>query len=114
MLADLGERFQDAVQAFCDARARQQQKQIEASAGAGSYVNEWDCQGQTTQEWSVESSYIPADPGAVEIINVAKGMCLDVRGAFPFNATPIDIWPCVGSANQKWTLEYLGFTLETA
>ena len=30
MLADLGERFQDAVQAFWDARARQQQKQIEA------------------------------------------------------------------------------------
>jgi hypothetical protein len=84
------------------------------SAGAGSYVNEWDCQGQSTQEWSVESSYIPADPGAVEIINAAKGMCLDVRGAFPFNDTPIDIWPCVGSANQKWTLEFLGFTLETA
>jgi hypothetical protein len=30
VLADLGERFQDAVQAFWDARARQQQKQIEA------------------------------------------------------------------------------------
>ena len=30
MLADLGERFQDAVQAFWDARDRQQQKQIDA------------------------------------------------------------------------------------
>ena len=81
-------------------------------AGAGSYVNEWDCQGQITQRWYLQSW--PGDPGAVEISNSSTGMCLDVLGAFPFNDTPIDIWPCVGSPNQKWTLEYLGLTLETA
>jgi cytolethal distending toxin subunit B len=82
-------------------------------ADAGSYVNEWDCQGQDTQKWDVES-WGTTDPGAVEITNWTTGMCLDVRGANPNNGTWLDIWPCVGSQNQEFTLQYLGFTLETA
>ena len=83
------------------------------NAGAGSYVNEWDCQFQNTQRWDVQS-WGSSDPGAVEITNRSTGMCLDVRGASPNNGTWLDIWPCAGSENQKFTLEYLGFTLVTA
>jgi hypothetical protein len=69
-------------------------------AGAGSYVNEWDCQGQDTQKWDVES-WGTADPGAVEITNWSTGMCLDVRGANPNNATWIDIWPCTALTTRS-------------
>jgi hypothetical protein len=79
------------------------------NATAGSYVNEWDCQGQPTQKWDVLDW--TADPGAGALRNVYTGECMDVRGNGTSNGTGIDIWPCTGTDNQKWTLEYLGFSL---
>jgi hypothetical protein len=74
-------------------------------AGAGDYVNEWDCQGQPTQNWVVRSW--PDDPGAAEIQNSYTGLCLDVFGEGTGNGTWTDVWTCTGHDNQKWTLEYL-------
>jgi hypothetical protein len=31
--------------------------------------------------------------------------CLDLAGGSTANGTPIDIWDCVGNANQKWTYD---------
>jgi hypothetical protein len=81
------------------------------NARAGDYVNEWDCLGQSTQEWAVE--YWARDPGAAAIVNVSTGYCLDVFRDGTGNGTWTDIWPCTGHDNQKWTMEYLGATLTT-
>jgi hypothetical protein len=82
------------------------------NARAGDYINEWDCLGQSTQEWSVR--YWSSDPGAAAIVNVSTGYCLDVFRNGTGNGTWTDIWPCTGQDNQKWTLQYLGSTLTTA
>lgn len=81
-------------------------------ARAGDYVNEWDCQGQTTQNWDVE--YWTSDPGAAAISNTYTGWCLDVFRGGTGNGTWTDVWPCTGAQNQRWTLEYLGSELATA
>jgi cytolethal distending toxin subunit B len=81
-------------------------------ARAGDYINEWDCLGQRTQEWSVR--YWTNDPGAAALVNVSTGYCLDVFRNGIGNGTWTDIWPCSGQNNQKWTLEYLGYSLATA
>ncbi|TMK45715.1 MAG: hypothetical protein E6G66_12570, partial [Actinobacteria bacterium] len=83
------------------------------SAGNGDYVNEWDCLGQSTQQWRVFPW--PGDPGAVGIYNVSKNDCLDVFRNGTGNGVWADIWPCKRSdnENQKWTLQYLGYSLQT-
>jgi hypothetical protein len=80
-------------------------------ARAGDYVNEWDCLGQRTQEWAVH--YWATDPGAVAIVNVSTGYCLDVFREGTGNGTWTDVWPCSGHDNQKWTIQDLGATLTT-
>jgi cytolethal distending toxin subunit B len=79
----------------------------------GDYVNEWDCLGQSTQRWSVFPW--PGDPGAVGIYNVWTHDCLDVFRNGTGNGVWADIWPCKQSdnENQKWTLQYLGYSLQT-
>jgi hypothetical protein len=82
------------------------------SAGNGDYVNEWDCLGQSTQQWGV--SAWPGDPGAVGIYNLKTRDCLDVFRNGTGNGVWADIWPCKRSdnENQKWTLQYLGSSLQ--
>jgi hypothetical protein len=74
-------------------------------ARRGDYVNEWDCQGQRTQQWLLTTW--PGDPGAVEVVNTNTGYCLDVLGNRTGNGPWADIWTCSGASNQKWTLQYL-------
>jgi cytolethal distending toxin subunit B len=84
------------------------------SAGNGDYVNEWDCLGQSTQQWGVFPW--PGDPGAVGIYNVKTRDCLDVFRNGTGNGVWADIWPCKGSVdneNQKWNLQYLGYSLQS-
>jgi hypothetical protein len=83
-------------------------------AGNGDYVNEWDCLGQSTQRWGVFPW--PGDPGAVGIYNVKTNNCLDVFRNGTGNGVWADIWPRKGSndnINQKWTLQYLGYSLQS-
>jgi cytolethal distending toxin subunit B len=83
-------------------------------AGNGDYVNEWDCLGQSTQRWGVFPW--PGDPGAVGIRNLKTNDCLDVSWNGTGNGVWADIWPCKGSndnINQKWTLQYLGYSLQS-
>ena len=82
-------------------------------AGNGDYVNEWDCLGQSTQQW--DPFPWPGDPGAVGIYNLKTHDCLDVFRNGTGNGVWADIWPCKQSdnENQKWTLQYLGYSLQT-
>jgi cytolethal distending toxin subunit B len=79
------------------------------NAGNGDYVNEWDCQGQYTQEW--DFGIWRPDGGALGIYNIKTNDCLDVLGNKTGNGVWVGIWPCAGTDNQKWTLEYLGYSL---
>ena len=82
-------------------------------AGNGDYVNEWDCLGQSTQQW--DPFPWPGDPGAVGIYNPKTHDCLDVFRNGTGNGVWADIWPCKQSdnENQKWTLQYLGYSLQS-
>jgi hypothetical protein len=83
------------------------------SAGNGDYVNEWDCLGQSTQLWA----FFPwrDEPGAVGIYNVKTRDMLDVFRNGTGNGVWVDIWPFkrTDNKNQKWTLQYLGSSLQT-
>ncbi|BFU42468.1 RICIN domain-containing protein [Krasilnikovia sp. MM14-A1004] len=71
-------------------------------ARAGSYVNEWDCQGQSTQSWGISQD--PHRPDEMVIKNVSTGLCLDDPGSSSDNGVPIEVWYCNGGLNQDWTL----------
>jgi len=62
---------------------------------AGVKVQIWDCNGQTNQQWSINAN------GTVS--SVSSGLCLDVSGAGTANNTPVILWTCTASANQRWT-----------
>lgn len=72
-------------------------------AREGDYVNEWDCQGQSTQIWQFR--VWPDDPGAAAVYNPYKNMCLDVLGNKTGNGRWPGIYRCTGAINQKWTLQ---------
>jgi hypothetical protein len=61
----------------------------------GTAVIIWDCNGQTNQQWNVNSNGT--------ITGVQSGKCLDATGAGTANGTKIIIWTCNGQSNQQWT-----------
>ena len=61
----------------------------------GTPVIIWDCNGQTNQQWNVNSNGT--------ITGVQSGLCLDANGAGTANGTKLILWSCNG-ANQQWTL----------
>lgn len=73
------------------------------NARESDFVNEWDCQGQSTQIWRFYGW--PDDPGAVLVYNPSKNMCLDVLGNRTGNGRWPGIYRCTGAINQKWTLQ---------
>jgi hypothetical protein len=56
----------------------------------------WPCNGQTNQQWTVNSN------GTVT--GVQSGLCLDVTGKGTANGTLVELWACNGGTNQQWTL----------
>jgi hypothetical protein len=62
----------------------------------GTAVIIWDCNGQTNQQWNVNSNGT--------ITGVQSGLCVDANGAATANGTKIILWSCNGGANQRWTL----------
>ncbi|MBU2663712.1 lectin [Actinoplanes bogorensis] len=55
------------------------------------------------REWLHRQYTVSALPAGNEIRGYA-GKCLDVRGPSTDNGTPVQMWDCVGVANQRWTL----------
>jgi Ricin-type beta-trefoil lectin domain-like len=55
----------------------------------------------TSQQWEIR----PTTPAGnvVQVVNVNSGLCINVTGPSPNEATIIQ-WPCKGSTNQLWTM----------
>jgi len=62
----------------------------------GTAVIIWDCNGQTNQQWNLNSS------GTIS--GVQSGLCLDTVNAATANGTKIQLYSCSGGANQRWSL----------
>jgi poly(hydroxyalkanoate) depolymerase family esterase len=63
---------------------------------AGTKVVLWSCNGQTNQQWQVNSNGT--------ITGVQSGLCLDVAGRSTASGALVQLWTCNGGANQQWTL----------
>jgi hypothetical protein len=56
------------------------------------------CDASGAQQWR---------PGAGgQLVNPRSGRCLDDPGASSTNGTQLDIWDCLGKANEQWTPPY--------
>ncbi|MBN6058498.1 RICIN domain-containing protein, partial [Nonomuraea sp. RK-328] len=66
-----------------------------ASQANGAQAQIWDCNGQSSQQWTSTSS---------GELRVYGGKCLDVNGAATADGTAVIIWDCNGQNNQKWRL----------
>ncbi|TKK77210.1 carbohydrate-binding protein [Herbidospora galbida] len=66
-----------------------------ASTANGSLAQIWDCNGQTNQSWTSNST---------SELRVYGNKCLDVSGAGTADGTAVLIWDCNGQNNQKWRL----------
>jgi hypothetical protein len=62
------------------------------STANGTKIQMWDCNGGTSQSWTV------AADGTLRV----SGKCMDITGANYSNGTGIELWDCDGGANQKW------------
>ncbi|NUW33340.1 PQQ-dependent sugar dehydrogenase [Nonomuraea sp. SMC257] len=66
-----------------------------ASQANGAQTQIWDCNAQSSQQWTSTSS---------GELRVYGGKCLDVNGAATADGTAVIIWDCNGQNNQKWRL----------
>jgi hypothetical protein len=66
-----------------------------ASTTNGTQLQLWDCNGQTNQQWNINSNGT--------IAGVQSGLCLDASGAATTNGTKIQLWACSGGTNQQWS-----------
>jgi hypothetical protein len=58
----------------------------------GTYLNLWDCNGQSNQQWTL------TDSGQLTVL----GRCLDVPNSSTTAGVQLQIWACSGGANQQW------------
>jgi hypothetical protein len=61
----------------------------------GTFVELWDCNGGTNQQWTLTSS---------GTLLVYGNKCLDVPGHATTAGTRVEIWTCNGGANQQWRI----------
>jgi hypothetical protein len=77
---------------------------IQGGAGAadGAAVEQDPCGNDPVQRWRV----VPGN-GAVALVDVASGKCLDVAGASGDDGARIQQWPCTNGPNQQWRAQPL-------
>ena len=66
--------------------------------GNGTAVHHLSCNGQTNQQWNVNSNGT--------ITGVQSGRCLDVWGTA--NGQQVQLYDCNGQANQQWRTDSTG------
>jgi hypothetical protein len=66
------------------------------STTAGTKAIIWTCNGQSNQQWNINSN------GTVT--GAPSGLCLDVTGASTADGALAELWTCNGQSNQQWTL----------
>jgi hypothetical protein len=64
------------------------------------WVQQMRYSGTDSQLWRIER----LSGGAFQIVNVASGLCLDVKAGSKENSARVQQYKCVGSPNQAWRL----------
>lgn len=66
-------------------------------------------------QWQLRENEIPANSANTSVVSLgwggllpeklltSGGMCLDVGGGASVNGAPVQMWSCLGNANQIWT-----------
>lgn len=77
---------------------------VQGGAGApdGAAVEQDPCGNDPVQRWRV----VPGN-GAVSLVNVASGKCLDVNGASADDGARVQHWTCTNGPNQQWRAQPL-------
>ncbi|MBO0657210.1 RICIN domain-containing protein [Streptomyces triculaminicus] len=87
---------------------KQTGKCIDAYGGpdavSGTYLNEWDCQGQKTQDWRPVPD--PVQVGVYSYVHLATGLCMDVLNYAMSNGAWLGLYKCSGAPNQKFLLQW--------
>ncbi|MEV0118445.1 RICIN domain-containing protein [Streptomyces sp. NPDC050844] len=66
-------------------------------------VDQWDCAGQSTQEWVFEPSQNDSATGVLRNLYHSNS-CLDVFRGDKGDGAEVGIYECNGTANQQWEL----------
>jgi hypothetical protein len=53
------------------------------------------CHGGSAQHFDLNSDG--------DLVNTGAGKCVDVKDMETGNGTPLQIWECAGTSNQKWS-----------
>jgi hypothetical protein len=53
------------------------------------------CHGGSAQHFDLN--------GDGDLVNTGAGKCVDVKDMETGNGTPLQIWECFGTSNQKWS-----------
>jgi hypothetical protein len=54
------------------------------------------CNGSSAQKFTLNSSN--------DLVNLNADKCVDVKDQQTANGTPLQLWSCGGTSNQKWHL----------
>ncbi|HEU5355409.1 MAG TPA: RICIN domain-containing protein [Actinocrinis sp.] len=68
------------------------------STTLGTQQEIWDCNGQTNQTWTRNSS------GQISLYSGTSQLCLDAYQNGTTNGTKVDLWTCNGQTNQQWNI----------
>ena len=69
----------------------------------GNRVQVWACNGDAALHWYGPSSQSGIFPPVSEVrASKASGFCLDNTGGLAVDGNPIQIWSCLGNADQGW------------
>jgi Ricin-type beta-trefoil lectin domain/Putative Ig domain len=69
----------------------------------GNRVQVWACNGDVAQQWYGPSAQSSTIPPVYEVqASQASGFCLDNTGGSSRDGNRIQIWSCLGNANQGW------------
>jgi large repetitive protein len=69
----------------------------------GNRVQVWACNGDAAQHWYGPSSQSSIIPPVSEVrASQASGFCLDNTDGLAVDGNPIQIWSCLGNADQGW------------
>jgi YVTN family beta-propeller protein len=69
----------------------------------GNRVQVWACNGDVAQQWYGPSAQSSTIPPVYEVrASQDSGFCLDNAGGRSADGNPIQVWSCVGNANQGW------------
>ncbi|GMA16178.1 RICIN domain-containing protein [Deinococcus metallilatus] len=75
-----------------------------ASTANGASVMQWDYQGGTNQQWTLQAT----DSGYFKLVARHSGKALEVYGWATANGSRVGQWGYGGGTNQQWKLEDVG------